>query len=337
MAGQSPSASTESAVKLRAALSEERPRRGTWIRIAGPISAVLLGVLGASFYLRPIGVLRFAQETRLAWSGVTRSEIALNDGLMTYYVTGGYQDEEPVVMIHGAGPNAALEWRGVIGPVAAGHYKVVAPNLFGFASSEHKQVQYSIASEAASLADLIDKLKLSKVNLVGHDLGADVALYYAVDHPDNVERLILVSGGMIGSGVANRIRQRLLPNNPEGARDLIDSAFFGLPPMPQFMYDRMAAALADDLPAETGMLDSVAKDEGHIRSRLGQIFNTLTVVMWGGKDNLFPAARGEALHAALPGSATVVFKTSGHEPQLEHPEEFSESLLYLFRQTEGGR
>jgi pimeloyl-ACP methyl ester carboxylesterase len=330
-------APTQAETQLRAALSEERPRRGTWIRIAGPICAVILGVLGAAFYLRPIGVLRFTQETRLGWSGVTRTEIALDNGLMAYYVTGGYQDQEPVVMIHGLGPNAALEWRGVLGTVAEGHYKVVAPDLLGFASSEHRQVQYTIAYQAAAIADLIDKLKLDKINLVGHDLGADIALYYAVDHPDKVERLILVSGGMIGASQANRMRHSMLPATPEETRALVDSAFFGLPPMPSFMYERMTAALAEDFAAQSNMLDSVAKDEGHIRSRLGQIFNTLTVIMWGGKDSLFSAARGEALHSMLPGSATVVFKTSGHDPALEHPEEFSDSLLYLFRQTEGGR
>jgi pimeloyl-ACP methyl ester carboxylesterase len=329
-------ATSESEIKLRAALSEESPRRGTWIRIAGPLCAVALGVLGAAFYLRPIGVLRFAQETRLGWSGVARNEMALNDGLITYYVTGGFPDQEPVVMIHGLGPNAALEWRGVMAPVAEGHYKVVAPNLPGFASSEHKQVDYTIAYQAAALGNLIDNLKLDKVNLVGHDLGADVALYYAVDNPDKVERLILVSGGLIGAGAAAQMRHALLPATPEQARSIVDAALFGLPPMPDFMYDRMMAALADDLPAQSSMLDSVAKDEGHIRSKIGQIFNTLTVIMWGGKDPLV-APHAEALHSMLPGSATVIFKTSGHDPALEHPAEFSESLLYLFAQTEGGR
>jgi pimeloyl-ACP methyl ester carboxylesterase len=330
-------AAPESEIKLRAALSEESPRRGTWIRIAGPISAVLLGVFGAAFYLHPIGVIRFVQETRLGWSGVTRSEVALNNGLMTCYVTGGYSDQEPVVMIHGLGPNAGLEWRGVMAPVAAGHYKAVAPNLLGFASSDHKQVPYTIAYEAAAVSDLIDNLKLDKVDLVGHDLGADVALYYAVDHPDKVERLILVSGGMIGASEAARLKHDLIPTTPDQMRAVVDATFFGLPPMPDFMYERITAALADDLPAQAGMLESVAKDEGHIRSRLGQIFNTLTVIMWGGMDTVFTPARGAALHSMLPGSATVVFKTSGHDPALEHPDEFSESLLYLFRQTEGGQ
>jgi pimeloyl-ACP methyl ester carboxylesterase len=312
-------------------------RRHAWINIVGPLCALALGVSGALIYLRPIETLRWIQLTRLGWSGVTQNEIALQDGLMTYLITGGYWEQEPVMMIHGLGPNAALVWRGVIAPTSAAHYKIIAPNLMGFASSEHKQVNYSIAYEAGAIAELIDQLKLDHVNLVGNDLGADVALYYAVEHPDKVERLILVGGGLAGTRMAAKLRAGMLPTTPEATGDLVQASFFDLPPMPQFMYERMLAALSEDRQAQSDMLDSVARDEGHIRSKLGQIFNTLTIIIWGGRDPYFTSANGEALHAALPGSATVVFKTSGAYPQIEHPDDFSDSLIFILKQEEGGQ
>ena len=317
----------------------DRPpiRRHAWISIAGPLSAIFLGIFAAATYLHPIGVLRWFQLTRLGWSGVTENEVALEDGLMTYLVTGGYWEQEPVIMIHGLGPNAALVWRGVMAPLAEGHFKAVAPNLFGFASSEHKQVDYSIAYQAGAIAQLIDQHKLAHVNVVGDELGADVALYYAVEHPEKVERLVLVSGGLIGARGAAKLRAAMLPTTPDGVRAEIEMSFFGLPPMPRFMYERMMASLSDDRQAETDMLNSVARDEAHIRSRLGQIINTLTIVMWSGRSPFFSNADGEALHAALPGSATVVFKTSGAYPQLEHPADFAEAAIFILRQTEGGR
>jgi pimeloyl-ACP methyl ester carboxylesterase len=244
---------------------------------------------------------------------------------------------EPVVMIHGLGPNAALVWRDVMGPIGAGHYKVMAPNLYGFADSEHKQVEHSIAYEAAGIGKFIDQLKIDKVNLIGWDLGADVALYYAVDHPDKVERLILVSGGLFGEAAAKKMRQDLLPTSVDAMQQQAKDSFFDLPPMPDFMYERMMAQLAGDGQAATEMLNSVPKDEGHIRAKLGQIFNLLTVITWGGNDPYFGSRQGNAIKAALPGSATIVFKTSGHYPQLEHPEEFTDSMLFVFKQTEGGQ
>jgi pimeloyl-ACP methyl ester carboxylesterase len=326
----------KSEAQVRGELIAPPTRRHAWINIVGPLCALFLGVAGAAIYLKPIGTLRWIQQTRLAWSGVTENEIALDDGLMTYYITGGYWDQDPVVMVHGLGPNAALVWRDVMSPIAEAHYKVVAPNLYGFAGSEHKQIDYSIAYQAGALAQLIDKLKLDHINLVGSDLGADVALYYAVDHPDKVERLILVSGGMFGAAGAARLRKGMIPTTPDALQAYIAQSFFDLPPMPDFMNQRMLAALADDVPAQTDMLNSVPKDEAHIRSKIGQIFNTLTIILWGAKNPYYTTHDAEALHTALPGSATVVFKTSGPFPQLEHPDEFTESVIFVVKQTEGG-
>ena len=323
--------------EVRGELIAPKTRRLVWLNIAGPLGAVIIAIMLAAFYRNPIGVLRFVQSTELGWSGVTKSEIGLDAGLMTYYINSGYPDMEPVIMIHGLGPNAALVWRDVMGPVGQGHYKVMAPNLYGFADSEHQQVDHSIAYQAAGIGKFIDQMKIDKVNLIGWDVGADVALYYAVDHPDKVERLILVSGGLFGEASAKKLRQDLLPTSVEAMQTQAKDSFFDLPPMPGFMYERMMEQLSGDAQAETEMLNSIPRDEGHIRSKLGQIFNLLTVITWGGKDPYFGARQGDAIKSALPGSATIVFKTSGHYPQLEHPEEFTDSMLFVFKQTEGGQ
>ena len=322
--------------RLRAELSPESPGGG-WMRIAGPLAALFIGVCSAAFYLHPVAVLRWLQLMRLGWSGITQNEIALNQGLMTYLVTGGYPDQEPVVLIHGMGPSAALEWREIMKTVSDAHYKVIAPNLFGFDGSEHKQVKYTIAYQAAAVENLIQALKLDHVNLVGHGLGADVALYVAANHPDQIERLVIVSGGLIGASGAKKLRQSLIPANADALRAQAELSFFGLPPMPAFMYERMMEDVAQDIPAQSDMLDSIPTDEGFIRSRLGQIFNVLTAIVWGGKDPILPVGHAQDLHSTLPGSATAIFKQTGHFPQLEHPEEFEDTLLFFLKQREGGR
>ena len=322
---------------IRGDIIAGKTRRHAWLNIAAPLGAVIIAIMLASFYKNPIGVLRWVQTMSLGWSGVTKAEIGLDEGLMTYYINGGFPEMEPVIMIHGLGPNAALVWRDVMGPIGQGHYKVIAPNLYGFADSEHRQLDHSIAYQAGAIGKFIDQNKLDKVNLIGWDIGADVALYYAVDHPEKVERLILVSGGLFGEASAKKLRQDLLPTSVEAMQQQAKDSFFDLPPMPAFMYERMMEQLSGDLQAETEMLNSIPKDEGHIRSKIGQLFNTLAVIMWGAKDPYFGARQGDAIKGALPGSATIVFKTSGHYPQLEHPEEFTDSMLFVFKQTQGGQ
>jgi pimeloyl-ACP methyl ester carboxylesterase len=324
-------------IEVRGRIPSEGPNRYAWLNIAGPLGALILGIFFAAFYLSPISVIRWAQRMDLGFSGVTQSEVGLDDGLMSYYVTGGYPGMYPVLLIHGLGPNAALVWRRVMEPISEGHYLVFAPDLMGFGSSEHSQATYSIAYQAGAIAQMVKQLKLEHVTIVGWDLGADVALYYAEDHPDTVERLILVSGGLFGREGAEVLRKGMLPANAQEMQQQVEDSFFDLPPMPSFMYDRMMASLAADLPAQTDMLNSVPKDEAHIRARLGRIFNTLTVVLWGGKDPYYNARRGATLHAVLPGSASIVFKTSGHYPQLEHPKDFANTVLFILKQTEGGQ
>ena len=323
--------------EVRGDLLAGKTRRHAWLNIAGPLGAAIIGGFLAVFYLHPIGVIRWLQATGLGWSGVTKSEVGLDEGLMTYYVNGGFPNMEPVILIHGLGPNAALVWRDVIGSIGEGHYKVMAPNLYGFADSEHKQVEHSIAYEADGISKFIDQMKIDKVNLIGWDIGGDVALYYAVEHPDKVERLILVSGGLFGEASAKKLRDDMLLTSIDAMQKQAKDSFFDLPPMPGFMYERMMAQLAGDNQAATELLNSLPKDEGHIRSKMGQLFNLLTVITWGGTDPYFGAKQGDALHGALPGSATIVFKTSGHYPQLEHPDEFTDSMLFVFKQTEGGQ
>src|SRR2546426_10790174 len=87
--------------QLRASLPDDAPSRFGWVRIAGPLAALIIGALGALLYLHPVGVLRWMQVTRLGWSGVGQKEIALNDGLMTFLMTGGYAGQDPVVLGHG--------------------------------------------------------------------------------------------------------------------------------------------------------------------------------------------------------------------------------------------
>jgi pimeloyl-ACP methyl ester carboxylesterase len=320
----------------RDAMIAPQVRRHAWINIVGPLCAIALGAAAAMIYLRPAQTLRWIQIARIGWGGVAENEIAAGDDVIKYLITGGYSGMEPVVLVHGLGPSAALVWRGVMSPINAAHFVVVAPNLPGFDGSDHKQVKYTIAYQAAALGKFIDALKLDHVNLVGDNLGADVVLYYAVDHPEKVERLILVSGGLVGAKGAASMRA-MIPVDAASMRAQVEASYFGIPPMPDAIYERMVAQMAGDLQAQTDMLNSVPHDEGYIRAKLGKIFNTLAIIIWGGRSPYFSKAQGEAIHDALPGSATVVFKTSGEYPQLEHPDDFADSLVFILKQTEGGQ
>ena len=130
--------------------------------------------------------------------------------------------EGPVLLlIHGMGGNFE-NWQEVIEPLARNH-TVIAPDLPGHGESAPGGGDYSIGALAAGLRDLLLALGHQRVTLVGHSLGGGIAMQFAYQFPEMVERLVLVSSGGLGREVSPILRAAALP----GA-DLFISATAGV-------------------------------------------------------------------------------------------------------------
>ncbi|MEV0782494.1 alpha/beta hydrolase [Streptomyces sp. NPDC050423] len=103
-------------------------------------------------------------------------------------------DAPVVVALHGITANA-LSW----GPVArllAGRVTLIAPDLRGRAGSSGLPGPYGIAAHADDIAALAESLGPDRVVLAGHSMGAFVAAFAAVRHPERFGPLLLVDGGI---------------------------------------------------------------------------------------------------------------------------------------------
>lgn len=94
---------------------------------------------------------------------------------------------EPLVLVHGVGMNKAV-WAPQIDAFAATH-QVVAYDLLGHGGSRLPPSHPTLADYAGQLARLLDALGIACANLVGHSMGALVALAFATAQPDRVLRL----------------------------------------------------------------------------------------------------------------------------------------------------
>ena len=100
--------------------------------------------------------------------------------------------EPAVVFIHGLGASAEQAYGDVARrPPFLAHRRILV-DLFGFGESDHpSSFSYSIEDHAASVAALLDHLRLRDVVLVGHSMGGAVAIVVARTRPDLLSRLIL--------------------------------------------------------------------------------------------------------------------------------------------------
>ncbi|MFC3282546.1 alpha/beta fold hydrolase [Litchfieldella rifensis] len=106
-----------------------------------------------------------------------------------------YVDEgsgEPVVLLHG-NPTWSFLYRHLIKQLRSTH-RCIAPDYLGFGLSDKPaDWSYKPKDHAANLTRLIETLGLDGITLVMQDWGGPIGLSYALSHPRNVSRLILIN------------------------------------------------------------------------------------------------------------------------------------------------
>lgn len=110
------------------------------------------------------------------------------NGIRQHYVEAG--DGPPLVLLHGF-PETHYAWRNQI-PVLAQNYRVIVPDLRGYGATDKPAAGYDKRTMANDLRALIDKLSIERIALISHDRGARVATRFAKDHPDAVDRLVVM-------------------------------------------------------------------------------------------------------------------------------------------------
>lgn len=100
----------------------------------------------------------------------------------------------PVVCIHGLTANHTC-WASVADLLSPAH-RLIAYDLRGRGESDKPEKGYSLTLHGEDLLGLLDHFGLKKAVLVGHSLGAHIAVRFAATHPERVARLVLVDGGI---------------------------------------------------------------------------------------------------------------------------------------------
>ena len=121
-----------------------------------------------------------------------------------------------ILLIHGIGDNSTT-WS-TVQPKLAQRFTVIAPDLLGHGKSDKPRADYSVAAYANGMRDLLSVLDIDRVTVVGHSLGGGVAMQFAYQFPQLVDRLILVGAGGVTKDVNIALRWASLPTGQRGAR-----------------------------------------------------------------------------------------------------------------------
>ena len=259
----------------------------------------------------------------------------------------------PVILLHGIG-RSLEDWIEQHELLQARH-RVYSMDLPGYGWSEPLAEPYTLPALARFVAGFLDAVQVAEpVHLVGNSLGGAVAMQLAVDAPDRIASLALVNSAGFGREVTIGLRllairplgRLLLRPSRYGARQVERSLFHNPAFVTQARIEH-AFALAQRPHAAKVLLETTL-NLGTICGVRPQWRKTLlralaelevpTLIVWGDRDLILPAAHLNAARAHLPRAQTHLFPNTGHMPQIERAdalrqllEEFWENALSIPR------
>lgn len=252
----------------------------------------------------------------------------------------------PVVLLHGFGTSSFV-WRNIAPDIAMANRTAFAIDLFGYGESDRPfDGDFGIAAQAELVDRALTSLRLTKVTLVGLDLGGAVALRLAASHPDRVERLFLVNPIALDNIPADDIST--LQRNTARFAFKVSQGILGVAPILGEVLRRSvadAADMPDNLVArylapyvgEEGLnhlllLARSVDDEDMEDAELSTLPQP-TLIVWGDQDPWVGPKFPDRLNEVIPGSKLVRLPGIGRLVPEEAPEALVGLLLEFIGAT----
>ena len=139
---------------------------------------------------------RAAPAHTLTYPKTFRARRIAANGTKLYVRVGGRGPA--VVLLHGYGETGDM-WAPLAAKLARDH-TVIVPDLRGMGLSERPAGGYDKKTQGQDIAGILDALKIEKADLVTHDIGNMVGYAFAAQHPDRVNKFVLIDAPLPGVG-----------------------------------------------------------------------------------------------------------------------------------------
>jgi pimeloyl-ACP methyl ester carboxylesterase len=234
------------------------------------------------------------------------SAILLEQDIVHYEVLGRGR---PLVFLHGW----VGSWRYWIPVMQAASisFRAYALDLWGFGDSAKKPSRYPLDQQIYLLDGFLDSLGIGRVALVGHGLGAMVALQYTLLHPDIVDRVMAVSYPLEENMVNSRLR-----NGPPA--DLADWLLSRTP---------LTEPVRADAPKADHQAVQISLNQLGGMQKTFQQMSTACVLVNGQNDPAVDPPRLEQIAGLPEFTQAIIFEQSGHFPMLDENNKFNRLMV----------
>ncbi|BAJ62696.1 alpha/beta fold hydrolase [Anaerolinea thermophila] len=233
----------------------------------------------------------------------------LLDGQMVHYEVLGRG--RPVIFLHGW----IGSWRYWIPTMQAASiaYRAYALDFWGFGDSAKVPERYGLDGQVNLLRGFMDQMGIGRVALIGHGLGATVAVMFALRYPEVVDRVLAVAYPLDET----RLHPRLRSQSPEELVDWLLERNSTTEPV------RVEAAKTDPRAIQDS-LEGLTTLEAREAS---QKLTCACLLVYGEKDPVVPAPSDEVFLGLPFQTHGIVFDQSGHFPILDESSKFNRLVM----------
>ncbi|NEM98143.1 alpha/beta fold hydrolase [Pontibacter burrus] len=294
-------------------------------------AAVGLLIVGTAFLIRSDIP---AEELQAKYSSPASRYLTI-DGANLHYRDEG--QGTPIILLHGTAASLNT-WDGWTAELSK-NYRVLRLDLPGFGLTGRNQTDtYSIDYYANLLLHFMDSLNIEKAHIAGSSLGGQIAFDFAADHPERVQKLILISP----TGVTNANDKSISMPFLMAQTPLLKHSLKYI--TPRFIVEKsLKEVYGDDNKLSDQTIDlshAMLLREGNREAFIARM-NTIdtdnlhklaqvqapTFILWGEADAWVPATDATHFQKTIKGAQLKLYPGAGHIPMEELPEETVQDVL----------
>lgn len=269
-------------------------------------------------------------------------------GINIVFVATGKGD--PLLFLHGLG-GSWKDWTANL-PFFPSSYQAMAIDFPGFGNSDKPETDYSIEWLTEIVDHFLKERNLAQVNIVGHSMGALVALNLAAQSDSRINKLVVADAVGIGDKaeflsyaltkkimgpesrfesiegtlreefkamIENFIKRQQPKTSKEFFQSIPRSPLTGKPFLPMTPAVQLSASIIDF----------------DIRPKLASIKQPI-LILWGGKDPIAPLKDASFLKSNIPQATLKILEGCGHSPMQEQPARFNREVWKFLQAAESG-
>lgn len=252
-------------------------------------------------------------------------------------ITIAYKDSgqgKPLILIMGYGSTMDFWPQAVLSNLSKDHRVIVFDNR-GMGDTTSSDKPFSLELFANDTAGLMDALNISRADVLGWSMGADIAQELALRHPGKVDRLILYAGSVGGN--------ESIPASPAVLEQLTDTSgserergerLFSLLFPSAWLREHPDSRTYFPVPTETSPTESYIRQAQAIGSWNGTYLRlpgirSPTLVLNGAEDVINVPVNAFVIGARIPGAWVIQLPGGGHGMMYQYPEQFGRIVAFF--------